>query len=449
MCDSGVCAHECARCETPRTCDSSNCVHCQPNAERFRHIVNHAFHPRGEGCGCEGEGGGSLQKKLKRVAMSRIWDFDTERVDVGVDAGVDAGLGGEPGTCERGSGMVRFSRLGMFRGCPRSPVSTRGVHQQEIISGLEWEPSHGCLLATAGVSKQVRVYSLGTLALEDEETRHDPIRLYRMASKLTSLVWNPVRSGVVCVGDYDGCVTEMDLETGHILHEGDEHSGRRVWSVSYAQSECMASASEDGTVAFWDRHRAGRSTVARITAPGVHAPVTGVEMSQWNSHLVGMSSANSCAYVYDMRQLSAPVRTLRGHTRPVSYFKFLDQNTVVTAGIDSSLVSWDLRKEKDDEMEVAYVDHRNTKHFVGLSVLPEEGLLSCGSETGHAFCYEKGRSAAAGCYIPEDLQTAEENKVDGVFCSAVAWRPYHASAGRGPVIAVALSDARISVCRLR
>lgn len=435
--------------------------------------------------------------------MSSIWDFDqdvrlnhdTNTISTISTIGTNGTINtiGRRNSDDAGSSRS-FSLLGRFRGHPENQTYPR-ARSHEIISGMEWEPTHGCLLATAGVSKQVQIYSMATLSdtWEDASTREDPIRLYRLASKLTSLAWNPARPGVVAVGDYDGCVTEIDLETGHVLHEGDEHSGRRVWGVSYGRSGCMASASEDGTVAFWDRNSewGERGVVARIKAPsgvtGRRAALTGVEVSRWNEHLVGLSSADSCAYVYDLRSPRSPLRTLRGHTRPVSYVKFYDQNTLMTAGIDSSLMSWDLTREHGSELDRRYAAHSNNKHFVGLSVLPEEGLLGCGSETGHVFCYERwggvascvdarrvgGRDAEEDKEDEEDEEDEEdkedkEDKEDeednlgaegggcrgrachdvDVFCGAVAWRPAHVSDGGGPVIAGALSDASISVCRL-
>jgi len=171
-------------------------------------------------------------------------------------------------------------------------------------------------------------------------------------------------------------------------------------------------------------------------------------VSRWNPNLVGLSSADSCAYVYDLRNLSIPVRTLRGHTRPVSYIKFYDQNTVVTAGIDSSLISWDVTRGHGGEAEAMrrYAAHSNHRHFTGLSVLPEEGLLACGSETGHVYCYEQQDGAV---WCAKNVDHAErEVENDKVFCGAVAWRPAHVSGDGGPVIAGALSDASISVCRV-
>lgn len=351
-------------------CDSSNCIHCQPHAQRFRNIVRYEFHGDEDRCACNGRGpgvrgdtgsppvngvvgmagmagigaGGSGGLPKRKATMSSIWDFN--RDDFGRE-GERSASGKrcregyrEAGTSTRNSsdgnvGHVDYNDTGKggnvySRFCLQG--SFRGAHaEHEIVGGLAWEPTYGCLLATAGVSKQVRIYSMATLGRgwEDASTRQDPIRLHRFGAKLTSLAWHPTRSGVVAIGDYDGCVMEMDLETGHILHEGDEHAGRRVWSVSYGQSGCLASASEDGTVALWDdhegspggvRHRGqggqsgrGRGVVGRIATPGAAGgagagrskmPVTGVDMCQWNSNLIGLSSADSRAYVYDMRNLA-------------------------------------------------------------------------------------------------------------------------------------------------
>jgi WD40 repeat protein len=461
---------------TDSSCDSSNCVHCQPNAQRFRNIVRRYYHNEHHGadvclhppttlCGspCGGvDAPGSPDRCRKRLktTMSSIWDYSiadspnqTRSVARSTEAGVAPVAGGGVGEDSQWEGEYWFKQIGTFNGSYQRLRGSNVACTHEIVSGLEWEPTHGHLLATAGVSKQVRVYSSGALDLEGQECSKDPIRLYRLANKLSSLSWSPARAGVVCVGDYDGGVTEMDLETGHILSEGEEHSGRRVWSVSYSKTSGigrMVSASEDGTVAVWEHGQ----VVGRIDVAGRKSAATGVEVSPWNSHLVGISSADSNAYVYDMRILErGPVRSLRGHERPVSYIKFFDQNTVVTAGIDSSLISWNLSGDRGDEKALRYSKHCNNKHFVGLSLLPEEGLVSCGSETGHVFCYGKGRGdSALATYRPLTMSINDSIRDQELFCTAVAWQPHQSfntvNNDSGPIVAAALSDDSISICRL-
>ncbi len=236
----------------------------------------------------------------------------------------------------------------------------------DIVCGIEFE-EHGWLLATAGVSKQVRVYSLASCLNEQSNSNSNegsrgsrgggsrrgdppggssqagaPLQVHRLASKLSSLCWNPDQPGVVTVGDYDGVVVQIDLESGHLVSEKDEHLGRRVWSVSHShlRPHLAASGSEDGTVALWAGQ--GLQQIAARLRPSGKAAITGVQLSPFDENAVAVACADTCAYLYDLRMLTAPIVTLHGHSRPVSYVKYLDRNTVVTASIDATLASWDL-----------------------------------------------------------------------------------------------------------
>ena len=181
---------------------------------------------------------------------------------------------------------------------PPQPHSQRAA-TTDIVCALEFE-EHGWLLASAGVSKQVRVYSLASCLQHPEEAVYrQPIRCHRMPSKLSSLAWNPDAPGAVtgahyaccgigncggtcnrashplavcvcvwllwvspacsalppswpvcpltpspapasllscpwlmppAVADYDGVVSQVDMESGHLIAEADEHCGRR-WAA--------------------------------------------------------------------------------------------------------------------------------------------------------------------------------------------------------------------------
>jgi E3 ubiquitin-protein ligase RFWD2 len=448
------------------SCDSSNCMYCQIHAQRFGHIVDQYYHHEQVGGQeirkrkCSGLCGGvscsnlDQDKRLKTRSNSSLWDHAVIHPKFQVDEWLSRNAGSRQ-VPEYKYGWIE---LGNFVGCPRSMNTVREVAQKpwDVVSGLEFE-ERGWLLATAGVSKQVRVYSLSKLWEEsadlnvrNENLSRDPIRMHRLASKLSSLAWNPFRAGVVSVGDYDGVLTEIDLETGHILHESDEHSGRRVWSVCHCsiQRGRLASGAEDGTVAIWD---SSRDVVLRIS-PTVNrgkskSPVTGIQISPWDSNLLCVSSADSNAYVYDLRNTASPMRVLAGHSRPVSYVKFLDQSTVVTAAIDSSLTSWNI---DTIEKERVYRGHRNCKHFVGLSVRPGDGLISCGSETGEVFCYERDQSIPIAVRPSSNTsQSTSESETD-VFCSSVAWQPASAACSGAPaVMASAFTDGTIRILGLK
>ena len=364
------------------------------------------------------------------------------------------------------------------QGCP-TPHGAAG----DIVCGMEFE-EHGWLLATAGVSKQVRVYSLASLLADDgsyvgtpssnpSKEYQYPIGVHRLASKLSSLSWNPDHPGVVTVGDYDGVVVQLDLESGHLVAEQDEHSGRRVWSVSHShlRPHVAASGSENGTVALWAG--AGLQQVAATVAPGGKASITGVHLSPYDENALAVACANAHAYIYDLRNLSAPVLTVHGHSRPVSYVKFLDRSTLVTAAIDATVATWELStpgKELsspgvpgESESSVSRVldtprrvfrGHVNCKNFVGLAVRPEDQLVACGSETSEVFTYSMSWDEPVTSYDFSASSAVDGlhcrcHKAAGTFCSAVAWQPATAAPECGPLLAVAASDGGVSVLGLR
>ncbi|WPT12796.1 WD repeat-containing protein RUP2 [Picochlorum sp. SENEW3] len=385
-------------------CDSNQCGYCQRASIQ-------ASAPEQE----DREG-------LMTSLRGDVWDWHSSRVVP------DSFNGNFPRHVASG-GSLDSRRCG-FQEVLHTPPSTA----TDIECGLEFE-EQGWLLASAGVSKQVRVYSAASILFENDAR---PIRVHRSASKLSSIAWNTGRRGLVSVGDYDGVVTEIDVESGHILFECDEHSGHRVWSVSYSRMEqgCMASASEDGTVAIWD-HSKRVVTRIRVGDPSAKIPVTGVEISPWNSHMIGISSGDCNAYLYDTRNASRPVHVFRGHRRPASYARFLDRNTLVTAAIDSSVIAWNIERE---EKEKVFHGHNNDKHFVGLSVRSEGGLISCGSENAEVFCYGMNRNDSVRMK-PSRFEASSQNH----FCSAVAWQPFQPGV---PVLASAFSDGSLSVFTL-
>ena len=350
----------------------------------------------------------------------------------------------------------------------------------DIVCGIEFE-EHGWLLATAGVSKQVRVYSLASFLNSEQSTSGKnsngpssagaPLQVHRLASKLSSLGWNPDQPGVVTVGDYDGVVVQLDLESGHLVAEKDEHLGRRVWSVSHShlRPHLAASGSEDGTVAFWAGP--GLQQIAARVRPSGKAAITGVQLSPYDENSVAVACADNKAYLYDLRKLTAPVVVLQGHSRPVSYVKYLNRNMIVTAAIDATLAAWDLSSGGGGlgSGEASYNSlagtsvfttpkrvfrgHTNSKNFVGLAVRPEDHLVACGSENSEVVAYSMAWEQPMVSYkFKNNNDTVLRNSSTstcGTFCSAVAWQPEGAAPGCGPLLAAATSDGGVKILGLR
>ena len=74
------------------------------------------------------------------------------------------------------------------------------------------------------------------------------------------------------------------------------------------------------------------------------ANVCCVQFSPHSSHLVSFGSADYKIYCYDLRNANAPWCVLAGHEKAVSYVKFVDSATLISASTDNTLKLWDLSR---------------------------------------------------------------------------------------------------------
>lgn len=89
---------------------------------------------------------------------------------------------------------------------------------------------------------------------------------------------------------------------------------------------------------YFDLQRNSLGTIRNI------ANVCCVQFSAHSAHLLAFGSADYKTYCYDLRNIRSPWCILAGHRKAVSYVRFLDSGTIVTASTDSSLKLWDLNK---------------------------------------------------------------------------------------------------------
>ncbi|OWM75622.1 WD repeat-containing protein RUP2 [Punica granatum] len=297
----------------------------------------------------------------------------------------------------------------------------------DTLGVIEFDPSDN-LVATGGISRKIRVYSLsslvgvatageeGSVAVLDHASAYD----YYLCTpaKLSSLRWKPDSgSRIIGAGDYDGVVTEYDLERRVPTFERDEHGGRRVWSMDYTRWDPAvgASGSDDGTVQVWDTRCEGGSCVATVR-PGSGAAVCSVEFNPFGGALVAVGCADRKAYGYDARKLVEPVVVFDGHAKTVTDLRFLDMRNIVSASTDGCLKLWSV---DDTSVIRTYRGHVNSRSFVGLSVWRNGGLLGCGSESNEVFVYDKRWGE------PIWLHRFNSEAVcggGGGFVSSVCWR---------------------------
>ncbi|EOA13516.1 hypothetical protein CARUB_v10026582mg [Capsella rubella] len=271
-----------------------------------------------------------------------------------------------------------------------SAVVSSASTGSDSIGAIEFDPT-GDIIATGGIARKIRSYRLSSLlrsSSRDDHARASESCICTPA-KLSSLKWRPDLSGrVIGSGDYDGVVTEYDVEKQVPIFERDEHGGRRIWSVDYTLhngSLVAASGSDDGTVQMWDPRNGG--SLEETVRPGGGAAVCSVEFDPLGGSSLAVGCADRNAYVYDIRRLVDPLLVLDGHTKTVTYARFMDPRTIVTGSTDGSLKQWDI--DNGRRVVRTYRGHVNSRNFVGLSVWRHGGLVVSGSENNQVFVYDK------------------------------------------------------------
>ncbi|RLN17171.1 hypothetical protein C2845_PM02G36450 [Panicum miliaceum] len=118
----------------------------------------------------------------------------------------------------------------------------------DAIGSVDFDPT-GHLLATGGIARRIRMYDVASLLVDsgnDTSAGPGPAACICVPAKLSSVQWRPdAPSEVVGCSDYDGVVTEYDVERGVAAWERDEHAGRRVGLLDYAPGAAMAASGSD------------------------------------------------------------------------------------------------------------------------------------------------------------------------------------------------------------
>ena len=141
-----------------------------------------------------------------------------------------------------------------------------------------------------------------------------------------------------------------------------------------------------------------------------------VEFNPFGDALIAARCADRKAYAYDARKMVDPIHVFDGHTKTVTYVRFLDAETMVSAGTDGCLKLWNI---SDSRLIRTYEGHVNSRSFVGLSFWRHGGLFGCGSENNQVFVYDKRWGEPIWVY------PMAGGKCDHSFVSSVCWRPVH------------------------
>lgn len=274
--------------------------------------------------------------------------------------------------------------------------------------------------ATAGVNKKIKVFEYNMIVNEHRDI-HYPVVEMSNRSKLSCICWNSYMKNHIASSDFEGIVQVWDVTRSQVFVEMREHE-RRVWSVDFSivDPTKLVSGSDDGSVKLWDMNQAGSIGTIRT-----RANVCSVQFQPDTARSIAIGSADHKIYCYDLRNIRAPYCTLVGHTKTVSYVKYLDASTIVSASTDNSLKLWDLSVSPGriiDSPVQTFTGHTNTKNFVGLSI--SDGYIATGSETNEVFVYHKEfpMPVLAYKFSVTDPLSGQEIDDQSQFISCVCWR---------------------------
>uniref|UniRef100_A0A7C9A2L8 2-alkenal reductase (NAD(P)(+)) n=1 Tax=Opuntia streptacantha TaxID=393608 RepID=A0A7C9A2L8_OPUST len=325
------------------------------------------------------------------------------------------------------STVTRYSQLRVISELRHGDV----FHSLNIVSSIEFDRDDE-LFATAGVSRQIKVFELSSVMNEPAQV-HCAVVDIATRSKLSCLSWSKYTKHYIASSDYDGIVTVWDITTRQSVGEYEEHE-KRAWSVDFSRTEpsLLLSGGDDCKVKVWCTKQ--EDSVLSIN---MNANICSVKFNPGSSMHVAVGSADHHIHYYDLRNVSQPLHVFSGHRKAVSYVKFLSSHELASASTDSTLRLWDVKENLPVRI---YRGHMNEKNFVGLTANSE--YLSCGSETNEVFVYHKAISKPVARYR---FSTSELDEVDedrGSFISAVCWK------SDSPIILAANSQGSIRVLAL-
>ncbi|KAG7552720.1 WD40 repeat [Arabidopsis thaliana x Arabidopsis arenosa] len=338
-------------------------------------------------------------------------------------------------------GLCKYARYSKFE--TRGVLRTSELNStSNVICSLGFDRDED-YFATAGVSKKIKIYEFNSLFNESVDIHYPAVEMPNR-SKLSGVCWNNYIRNYLASSDYDGIVKLWDVTTGQAISHFIEHE-KRAWSVDFSEA-CptkLASGSDDCSVKLWNiNERNCLGTIRNI------ANVCCVQFSPQSSHLLAFGSSDFRTYCYDLRNLRTPWCILSGHNKAVSYAKFLDNETLVTASTDNTLKLWDLKKTthgglSTNACSLTFGGHTNEKNFVGLST--SDGYIACGSETNEVYAYHRSlpmpiTSYKFGSIDPISGKEIEED--NNLFVSSVCWRK------RSNMVVSASSNGSIKVLQL-
>ncbi|VVA97710.1 unnamed protein product [Arabis nemorensis] len=313
------------------------------------------------------------------------------------------------------------------------------LNSSNLVCALAFDRD-GEFFATAGVNKKIKIFECNSIVNNNRDI-HYPVVELASRSKLSSLCWNSYIKSQVASSNFEGIVQIWDVARSQLVTEMKEHK-KRVWSIDIPSADptLLASGSDDGTVKLWNINQG-----VSIGTIKTKANVCCVQFPSDSGRSLAFGSADHKVYYYDLRNPKIPLSTMIGHSKTVSYVKFVDSSTLVSSSTDNTLKLWDLSMSASGVNETplhSFAGHTNLKNFVGLSV--SDGYIATGSETNEVFVYHKAFPMPVMSYMFSNTDSVSGLEVDDTsqFISSICWR------GQSSTLVAANSNGNIKILEM-
>ncbi|CAM8948739.1 unnamed protein product [Rhodiola kirilowii] len=313
------------------------------------------------------------------------------------------------------------------------------LNSSNLVCALSFDRD-GDFFATAGVNKKIKIFECDSI-LRDDRDIHYPVVEMVGRSKLSSICWNSYIKSHIASSNFEGVVQLWDFTRSQALLELKEHE-KRVWSIDFSTLDptTLASGSDDGSVKLWNINQG-----VSVGTIKTKANVCCVQFPPDSGRSLVFGTADHKIYYYDLRNMKIPLFTMIGHHKTVSYIKFVDSKTLVSASTDNTLKLWDLSmcssRVLDSPLQ-SFSGHTNVKNFVGLSV--HDGYIATGSETNEVFVYHKAfpMPALSFKFNTTDPLSGQDADDATQFISSVCWR------GQSSTLVAANSTGNIKILEM-
>ncbi|CAG9575004.1 unnamed protein product [Danaus chrysippus] len=352
-------------------------------------------------------------------------------------SGAGGGEGGFGGLEAFREDLAAFTRYRSLRPLATLSYCSDAINYSTIVSTIEFDKDEE-FFAIAGVTKRIKVFEFEAV-VRDAVDVHYPCAEMQCSHKISCVSWNAYHKNVLASSDYEGTVSVWDAAAGVRTRALQEHD-KRCWSVHFNRADVrlLASGSDDARVKLWALN--AERSVATLEAK---FNVCCVRFNPRSSCHLAFGSADHCVHYYDLRAPRAPLAVFRDHRKAVSYVKFVDARTLVSASTDSQLKLW---RVESPRCVRSFTGHTNEKNFVGLAT--DGKYVACGSENNALYVYYAGLSRPLLAHrfdaVRGFLERERRDEEPAEFVSAVCWR----RAADRPALLAANSQGAIKVLEL-